>query len=154
LKKSDLPGFGWSNEGKSWEPAYGGESYGSVYVQDQDKYIFVRHTVSIHSSEDAAQQAYKEWEKEWFDFDLINLQPEVPYTPLDQDDDYRFECSQMKPNDPLIVCFYLQRHNQVISFVGINLDYRSTSNLTFAEINDILAILDQRLNEVVINPKP
>jgi len=145
LKEADLPGSGWSVEGKSWESAYGGESYGIIYIRD--KFVFINHVISIHSSEDQAQQAYQEWENEWFD--ITNLQPEITYDPIDQDDDSRMECFRMKPDDPLIDCVYLQRHNTLINFVKINLDYRSRSNLTFEEIDGILAILDKRLNEAV-----
>ncbi len=150
LKEADLPGSGWSIEGQGWNTDYGGESYGITYIRD--KHVFVNHIVSIHSNVDQAKQAYVEWEVKWFD--VTNLQPEVPYVPSSQDDDYRFECFQMKPNDPLLVCFYLQRHNQVINFVRISLDGKSKDNLTFEEINNILGILDKRLNEVVLDAKP
>lgn len=146
LEKTDLPGSGWSLEGKGWGADFGGESYGITYIRD--KHVFVNHIVSIHSSDDRAQQAYEEWETDTFD--ITNLQPEQSYTPLDHDDDYRFECVQMKLTDPLMVCFYLQRHNRIISYVRISLDSRSTSTLTFEEINDVLSILDKRLSELVI----
>ncbi len=146
LQKADLLGK-WSVEGKAWGADYGGESYGITYMRD--KYVFINHIVSIHSSEDRAKQAYKEWETKWFD--VTNLQPEAPYVPLDQNDDYRFECLQIKPDDPLMDCIYLQRHNEIISFVKTNFDDRSNNNLKFAELSDILAILDKRLNELVVD---
>jgi len=52
----------------------------------------------------------------------------------------------MKPDDPLLVCMYLQRHYQIISFVKVNFDNRSDVNPTFDELNKILSILDERLN--------
>lgn len=146
LKKADLPGSGWSLEGKGWGADYGGESYGITYIRD--KHVFVNHIVSIHSSVDRAQQAYGEWEADTFD--ITNLQPEQSYVPLGQGDDSRFECVQMDMTDPIVVCFYLQRHNRIISYVRISVDSRSTSTLTFEEIDDILSILDERLSEVVI----
>lgn len=150
LKKADLPGSGWSIEGEGWGADYGGESYGITFIREQ--HVFVNHIVSMHSSEDRAQQAYKAWEAEWFE--TTNLQPDILFSPSDQDDDYRYECEELQPGHPLMVCFYLQRHNQIISFVRINLDNGSINNLTFADINDILAILEERLNEVVIEETP
>jgi len=43
LKKEDLPGFGWSDTGGSWESDDSGESYGVVYISTVDKYIFISH---------------------------------------------------------------------------------------------------------------
>ncbi len=149
LKKADLS-KGWKFSGKSWEAVFGGESYTVVY--ERDKLVFITHTISVHVSEDKAKQAYKEWESDWFD--TTDLQPDVQYSPLDEDDDYRYECQKLKPDSPLKVCFYLQRHNEIISFVHIGFDARSRNNTTFEEINEILAVLDERLNEVVIDAKP
>jgi hypothetical protein len=145
LKKADLPS-GWKFTGKSWDVDFGGESYAVTY--EMDMHIFITHEVSIHASQDQAQEAYKEWEGDWFV--STNLQPDAPYSPLDQDDDYRYECKQIKPVSPLKVCFYLQRHDEMISFVKINLDNRNRNNPTLEEVNDILDVLDKRLNEVVI----
>ena len=150
LKKTDLPGSGWSIVGQSWESPYGGQSYAVVYLRDKN--VFISPAVTIYSSDKQAQQGYKDMENEWFD--VTNVRPKEPYTPLDQDDDYRFECLQMKPNDPLLDCIYLQRHNQLINFVKINLDSSSANNLTFEQIHDLLSILDKRLNEVVIDVNP
>ena len=114
MKKADLS-KGWKFSGKSWEAVFGGESYTVVY--ERDKLVFITHTISVHVSEDKAKQAYKEWESDWFD--TTDLQPDVQYSPLDEDDDYRYECQKLKPDSPLKVCFYLQRHNEIISFVHI-----------------------------------
>lgn len=149
LKKADLP-QGWKFEGESWSVDFGGESYTVTY--EMDMLIFVSHVVSIHPSEEEAKQAYQSWEGDWFD--TTYLQPDEPYSPLDEDDDYRYECEKIKPDSPIKVCFYLQRHNDVINFVHISFDGRNKDNPTFAEINDILSILDERLNEVVIDAKP
>jgi len=149
LKEADLPGSGWRVEVENWAPAYGGESYGIVYIRD--KFVFINHVVSIYSNEDQAQQAYQELEKKWFD--VTNLLPEVPYTPLTQDDDCKLGCFKFQPSEPLMDCEYLQRHDRIISFVKINLDKRSKDNLTFEEINNILGILDKRLNEAVLDAK-
>ena len=148
LKRSDLPN-GWSLQGKDWSADFGGESYVVIYQLDIDMHIFITHTISMHSSEDRARNAYKEWESNWFD--VTNLKPDISYSPKDKNDDYRYECFQMKPDDPLMDCIYLQRHNQIINFVKINFDARNEKNPTFMEIKNILNVLDKQINEVVDN---
>jgi hypothetical protein len=151
LKKADLPGFGWRVEVESWAPAYGGESYGIVYVRD--KLVFINHDVAIYSSEDQAQQAYKEWENDWFT--IAKFQAITSFSPSNTNDVFRYECEQKESGAPLgRLCLYLQRKNNLISFVRISLDENSKDNLTFEEINNILGILDKRLNEVVLDAKP
>lgn len=147
LKKTDLPGAGWRVQGEGWGTDYGGENYGITFIRDQ--HVFINHTLSIHPSIEEAQKALKEWENEWIKND--NLQPAIPYVSLNQKDDYVSGCFQIQPTDPLIDCEYLQRHNRIISFVQVNLDSGSANNLTFEEINDMLAILDKRVNDIVID---
>lgn len=147
LKKTELPSAGWYVQGEGWGNDYGGENYGITFVRDE--HVFINHTLSIHPSEEQAQQALKEWENEWIKD--TNLQPAVPYTPLNQKDDYVSGCLQLKPNDPFVDCIYLQRHNRIISFVKVNFDSGSANNLTFEEVNNILNILDKRVNEIVID---
>lgn len=149
LKKADLP-RDWSFNGESWDVIFGGESYTISYLQGD--HVFMSHTVSILPSEDQARQAYEEWESDWFDD--TNLLPGVHYSPMGEDDDFRYECEELQPGHPLKVCFYLQRHSELISFVQINLDSQSNASLTFEEINDILGVLDKRLNEVAIDAEP
>jgi hypothetical protein len=152
LKKADLPGFGWRVEGsESWEPAYGGESHGITYIRD--KFVFISHVVSIHSNEDQAQQAYQEWENDWFT--IAKFQAITSFSPSNANDIFRYECEQKESGAPLgRLCLYLQRKNNLISFVKITLDESSKDNLTFEEINNILGVLDKRLNEVVLDAKP
>jgi len=147
IKPSDLPS-GWSFQGKDWSAEFGGESYSITYQLNM--YVFITQTISIHSSEDRAKQAYKEWEDKWYK--LVPFQSVTSFSPLSKIDDYRYECEQS--NSPLKVCVYLQRHNQLISFVKINLDIGNSRNLTVDEINDILRILDQRLSDVQIDITP
>jgi hypothetical protein len=147
LQKTDLPGAGWRVQGDGWGTDYGGENYGITFVRDQ--HVFINHTLSIHPSDEQAQQAFKEWEDKWIK--LMNLQSAVPYVSINQKDDYVSGCYQSQPTDPLMVCIYLQRHNRIISFVQVNLDSGSANNLTFEEINDILGIVDKRVNEMVVD---
>ena len=147
LKKTDLPGASWRVQGEGWGTDYGGENYGITFIRDQ--HVFINHTLSIHPSEEQAQQAFKEWENEWIKKD--NLQPAIPYVSLNQKDDYVSGCFQTRPIDPLMDCEYLQRHNQSISFIQVNFDTGSANSLTFDEINKILSILDKRVNEMVVD---
>jgi len=147
LKKTDLPGAGWRVQGEGWGTDYGGENYGITFIRDQ--HVFINHTLSIHPSKEQAQQAFREWENEWIKND--NLQPAVPYASLNQNDEYVSGCYQQPPTDPFVDCEYLQRHNRIISFVKVNLDSGSINNLTFEEINNILGIIDKRVNEIVID---
>jgi len=152
LKKTDLPGS-WSIEGESWGADYGGESYAVTYIHE--KLVFITHMVSIYPNEDQAQLAYKEWESEWFS--IAKFKPVTSFSPMNTDDTFRYECEQKDPDGPLgslRLCIYLQQQNEIVSFVKISLDESSKDNLTIEEINDILGVLDERLNEVVIDAKP
>ena len=148
LKEEDLPGK-WNVEGNGWGADYGGESYGITYIRNQ--YVFVNHIVSLHSSESRAKQAYTEWEAKRFI--LATLQPELSYIPVDKNDDHNFKCAQLRPDSPVRVCVFLQRHGTIINFVRVSFDNRSTQNLTFEEVNSVLTILDDRLNENIVNTK-
>jgi len=146
LKKGDLPG-NWIIEGKGWGADYGGQSYGIIYTREQS--VFINHIVSLHSSENRAKQAYVEWETERLN--VTALPPEILYIPLDENDDYTSDCVQTSPDSPVKVCIYLQRHGRIINFVRISFDNRSGNNLTLEEVNDVLTILDKRMNEVSID---
>ena len=141
LKESDLTG-NWNVTGQAPSVAFGGESYDVGY--ERDDFVFINHTVSMHSSIERTQQAYAEWETRFFG--LPNSQPDVSYIPLDPTDDHRIECSRLEPDDPIMVCVYLQRHNTLISFVKVGFDNRSLENLTVDDMGDILQALDKRLN--------
>jgi len=151
IKPSDLPS-GWSFQGKDWGVEFGGESYAIIYQLDM--YIFITHSIAIYAGEDQAKQAYMEWENDISK--LPNMQPDksLSFSPLDANDDYEYNCGQWAPNDLSRYCVHLQRHNNLISYVKINLDSGNSRNLTVDEINGILRILDQRLNDVQIGMMP
>jgi len=144
LKIEDLPN-GWQFSDKSWEADFGGAGYTVNYELNTN--IFISNTVDIYLNTDKSKLAYQQWEDLWFK--STQPWPEATYLPRDQKDDYRFECLRF-PEDPILSCSYLQRHNNVTSFLKINLDNK---NLTFTELNDILGILDKRLNDVGIEKK-
>jgi hypothetical protein len=146
LKTNDLPN-GWIYSDKSWGVEFGGSGYTVSYVWAANTSMFLSNTIAIYSNEEKSKLAYQQWEDLWFN--STQPWPEATYSPQDQKDDYRFECLQF-PEDPILSCSYIQRHNNIIGFVKINLDNKS---LTFTELNEILNILDKRLNTVGVENK-
>jgi hypothetical protein len=142
LKIGDLP-KGWKFTGKSWGNGYGDEGYTVTY--EIDDHNFLSHTISIYSNQSQAQKGYEEWNNEWFE--STQPWPEAKYFPLDSKDDYKFECLRLNPESPLLSCRYLQRHNEIISFVRTSLD---NTSMTFAELDKVLGVLDERVNTVTL----
>lgn len=141
LKTNDLPN-GWRYSEKSWGVEFGGSGYTVIYELKADTSIFLSNTIAIYLNEEKSKLAYQQWEELWFK--STQPWPEATYSPQNQNDDYRFECLKF-PDDPILSCSYIQRHENIIGFAQINLDNK---NLTFTELNDILSILDKRLNDV------
>ncbi len=140
LKIDDLP-KGWQFTGRSWSTDYGGDSYTVTY--EFDDHNFLSHTISMFPNESQAEQGYEKWNNEWFD--VTQPWSEATYSPLNPKDDYKFECLRLSPESSIFGCRYLQRHNEKISFVRISLD---NTALTFAGLNKVLGILDERVNTV------
>ena len=147
LKTNDLPN-GWRYSDKSWGVEFGGSGYTVIYELEADTSIFLSNTIAIYLNEEKSKIAYQQWEDLWFK--STQPWPEATYSPQNQKDDYRFECLQF-PDDPVLSCSYLQRHNNIIGFVKVNLDDK---NLTFAQFNNILGVLDKRLNETSMETAP
>jgi len=147
LEIGDLP-KGWKFEGESWNVDYGGESYTVTYqITDHN---FVSHTISMYPNEDQAREAYEEWSNE--SFDSTQPLPEATYSPLNQNDDYRFGCFEPLEGTKSVIfsCRHLQRHEEIISYVRVNLD---NASLTFSEVDKILVILDERLRTATLENK-
>ena len=142
LKTNDLPN-GWRYSDKSWGVEFGGSGYTVSYVWAADTSMFLSNTIAIYSNEEKSKLAYQQWEDLWFK--STQPWPEATYAPEDQKDDYRFECLDALPGSSILSCRYLQRHENIIGFVKVRFD---AASLTFAELNDILGILDGRLNNV------
>jgi hypothetical protein len=147
LKTNDLPN-GWRYSDKDWGVEFGGSSYTVIYELKANTRIFLSNTVAIYAGEEKSKLAYQQWEDLWFK--STQPWPEATYAPQNQKDDYRFECLSF-PDDPILSCEYIQRHNNIIGFAHINFD---TKSLGFSELNDILGILDKRLNEVAVDVAP
>jgi hypothetical protein len=148
LKISDLPD-GWRYSDKGWGVEFGGSGYTVIYELKTDTSIFLSNTIAIYLNEEKSKIAYQQWEDLWFK--STQPWPEATYSPQNQKDDYRFECSYALPESSILSCRYLQRHENIIGFVKIRFDNKS---LSFTELNDVLAILDQRLNETFIEATP
>lgn len=146
LKKTDLPG-GWKFGGKDWSVDFGGESYSVLY--EIDPLVFIGHTIAMYANDAQSQEAYKEWEAKWFDVSM-NVEPVISYSPMDAEDEWRYECLQTYPNDPILFCIYLQRHKEIVNFVRISSDSNNKNSLTSENVVNLLSILDQRLNEVIV----
>ena len=143
LKIDDLP-KGWQFTGRSWSTDFGGDSYTVTY--EIDDHNFLSHTISMFQNETEAKKGYEEWNHEWFG--ITQPHPEATYSPLNPEDVYKFECVQLSPESPLFSCEYLQRHSEIISFMHANL---TNTHLTFAELNKVLKILDERINTVTLD---
>lgn len=146
LKTRDLSKR-WKFVGGDRSTDYGGESYTVTYLIDDHN--FLSHTISIYANSSQATDAYEKWNNEWFNV-TSEWQPSN-YSPLDQKDDYKFDCLKLSPESPLVGCRYLQRHNEIISFVRVGLD---NTTLTFAELDGILGILDERLSTANLEETP
>lgn len=147
LKTNDLPN-GWKHSSEDWGVEFGGSGYTVTYELKTNASIFLSNTIAIYLNEEKSKLAYQQWEDLWFK--STQPWPEATYLPQDKNDDYRFECLSF-PDDPILSCSYIQRHTNIINFAHINLDNK---NLTFIELNDILGILDKRVNEVAVDATP
>lgn len=147
LKIEDLP-KGWKFSDKSWGVEFGGSGYTATYELEADSHIFLSNTVAIYLNEEKSKLAYQQWEDLWFK--STQPWPEATYSPLNQTDDYRFECLKL-PDYYVLSCSYLQRHDNKISFLQINLDNK---DLTFTQLNSIVGVLDKRLSEDIVNLTP
>ena len=146
VKRFDLPN-GWSYSGENWYRDFGGENYTVAYAVSDTPKIAFGHTISAYETEDDARDAYPKWENDVFS-EAWEPWDGADFSPSDPNDLSRFECFQLSTNSPIIDCDYLQLHGRFISLVLVNLDSKS---MTFEQLNEILGILDKRLNEVSID---
>jgi hypothetical protein len=138
----DLP-EGWAFSGEDWNYEFGGESYLAGYSVPNNTMIGFGHTIAIYSDKAQAENAYPKWEGEWFK--MTEKWPGTEFTPSDPNDKYRFECQQILSDKSIVSCSFLQRHNQFIVSILVTLDGKS---MTLSQLNEVLQILDKRLNEV------
>ena len=107
--------------------------------------IFLSHDVGVYPGPEAAEFAYSEWEEKWY---AGAWQPrlEATFTPSDPGDQFRYECIDViangKPKSP---CTFLQQHGRLVSLVLVSIDGES---ITFDEFNDLLQVIDGKLNAI------
>ena len=137
----DLP-QGWIFSDENWTNPFGGESYVRGFGIPNNTLIRFGHSISIYPDEKQAEVAYPQWKAYWF-IAPWNF-PGANFVPSDPNDQYIYECQQVLQDKSIISCRFLQRHNQFIVFVLTNIDGKA---MTVAQLNQILGVLDKRLNE-------
>lgn len=146
VKKNDLP-EGWHYSGENWYQSLGGENYVRAYQVSDTPKIGFGHTISAYQIEMEAKEAYSNWENDVFSGKWDYFE-EANFVPSNPNDLYRFECQQIFSDTSIIYCSYLQQHGRFISHVSVNLD---PEFMSFEQLNEILEILDKRLNEISID---
>ena len=137
----DLP-TGWIYSGENWSNSFGGEDYVRGFGIPNNTMIRFGHDISIYPDEKQAEVAYPQWEAYWFG-GLWNY-PGANFVPSDPHDQYIYKCQQILQDKSIISCSFLQRHNQFIVSVLATIDGKA---MTVAQLNQLLGVLDKRLNE-------
>ena len=100
----------------------------------------------MYAHEEQAQLGYSEQEKEWFSEGKEWTGAE--FSPLDSNDKYRYVCLQIFFDKSILSCSFLQKHNNIVMLILVNFDERL---MTMSQFNDVLKVLDKRLNTVTLN---
>ncbi len=137
---------GWAFIGEDWNSEFGKESYSANYGVPNKDPIGFGQTIAIYPDQVGAQNGYLEWEKKWFS--VGEKWPGTEFTPQDPNDEYRYECVQIFLDKSIISCTFLQKHNELVVLILINIDDQA---ITFSQFNEILRVLDERLNKVTLD---
>ena len=140
----DLP-QGWIYSGENWTNSFGGEDYTrgfDIPNNTNGARIGLGHTMSIYPDEKQAEAAYPQWED--YSFGGLWNYSGAEFVPSDPNDQYEYKCQQILQDKSIIGCRFLQRHNQFIVYVSATIDGKA---MTLAQLNQILGVLDKRLNE-------
>ena len=146
VKRFDLPD-GWNYSGENWYQALGGENYTVAYDVPDNPIISFAHTISAYQTENDAKESYPKWEDDVFG-GVWEPWAEADFIPSNSGDLSLFKCQQILSDTSIIGCNYIQLHGRFISHVLVNLDSKA---LTFEQLNEILGVLDKRLNEISID---
>jgi hypothetical protein len=144
VKISDLP-KGWIFSGEDWNYKFEGESYLAAYGVPNSNMIRFGHTIAIYPDEVQAENAYPKWEGEWFS--ATEKWTGAKFTPSDPKDAFRFECQQILSDKSIVSCSFLQRHKEFIVSILVTLDGKA---MTLSQLNEILLVLDERLNKTTM----
>jgi len=137
---------GWAFVGEDWNSESGKESYSTNYSVPNKDPIGFGQTIAIYPDQARAQNGYLEWEKKWFS--VGEKWPGTEFTPQDSNDEYRYECIQIFLDKSIISCTFLQKHNELVVLILVNIDGKE---ITFSQFNEVLRVLDERLNNVTLD---
>ncbi len=132
---------GWKFVGEDWSSGTDTERYSVSYGTPAKDGIGLNQTLQLHTSLSAAQNEYLNQEKEWFS--TTKKWEGAEFSPLSAEDEYRYECVQIFMDRSIVSCSFLQRHNEIVVIILVNVDGEL---ITFAQLNEILRVLDERLN--------
>jgi hypothetical protein len=137
---------GWAFVSEDWGGESGKESYSANYNVPSKNIIGFGETIVLYPDQARSQNAYLEWEKEWFS--VGEKWPGTEFAPLDSNDEYRYECTQISLDKSVISCVFLQKHNELVVLILVNIDDKA---MTFSQLNEVLRVLDERLNKVKLD---
>ncbi len=144
INTKDLP-KGWKFFSEDWSSQPGEDYYAATYGVPNKDIIGLSQVITIYPSEEQAQLGYLEQEKEWFS---VGKEWEgAEFTPQDSNDEYRYVCLQIF-SDPILSCTFLQKHNNMVTLILVNFDGQL---MTMSQFNEILKVLDKRLNTVTLD---
>lgn len=137
---------GWVFNGEDWNSESGKESYSVNYSVPNKDPIGFGQTIAIYPDQAQAQNGYLEWEKEWFS--VGEKWPGTEFIPQDSNDEYRYKCIQIFLDKSIVSCTFLQKHNELVVLILVNIDGKT---LNLSQFNEILRVLDERLNKVSLD---
>lgn len=136
---------GWKFVGRDWSSEFGIESYSVAYGVPSKEGIGFRQTIELLTNLPSAQNEYSKQETKWFS--TTEKWEGTDFSPLNSEDDYRFECVQIFMDKSIASCSFLQRHNHMVVIILVNVDGEA---ITFSQLNEILRVLDERLNLITL----
>lgn len=136
---------GWKFVGEDWSSVIDTERYSVSYGAPSKDGIGLNQTIQLYASISAAQDEYSTQENEWFS--TTKKWEGAEFTPVNSKDDYRYECVQIFMDKSIVSCSFLQRHNEIVILILVNVDGEL---ITFAQLNEILRVLDERLNLIAL----
>jgi len=137
---------GWAFVSEDWGSESGKKSYSATYGVPNKDIIGFGETIAIYPDQERAQNAYLELEEKWFS--VGEKWPGTEFTPLDSNDKYRYECIQIFLDKSIISCRFLQKHNELVVLILVNIDDQA---ITISQFNKVLRVLDDRLNKVTLD---
>ena len=136
---------GWKFVGEDWSSGSNTERYSVSYGAPSKDGIGLNQTIQLYTSLSMAQDEYSNQEKEWFS--TTEKWEGTEFSPLDSEDDFKYECVQIFMDKSIVSCSFLQRHNEIVVIILVNVDGEL---ITFAQLNEILRVLDERLNVIAL----